>query len=68
VVKGKMIGGFSLVAYPAEHGNSGVMTFMANHAGAIYQMDLGDDTTMLARRMTSFVPDRTWKKVNAPEH
>jgi hypothetical protein len=44
------------------------MTFMANHAGAIYQMDLGDDTTMLARRMTSFVPDRTWKKVNAPEH
>ena len=44
VVKGKMIGGFALVAYPAEYGNSGVMTFLVNHAGTVYQKDLGDDT------------------------
>jgi hypothetical protein len=67
VVKGKMIGGFALVAYPAEYGNSGVMTFLVNHAGTVYQKDLGDNTTMLARRMTSFDPDQTWKKTNVPE-
>ena len=67
VVKGKMIGGFALVAYPAEYGNSGVMTFLVNHAGTVYQKDLGADTTMLARRMTSFDPDQTWKKTNVPE-
>ncbi len=65
VVKGKMIGGFALVAYPAEYGNSGVMTFMVNHAGTVYQKDLGKRTAMIARRMTSFDPDQTWKKVDA---
>ena len=44
VVKGKMIGGFALLAYPAEYGNSGVMTFVVNHAGMVYQKDLGDRT------------------------
>lgn len=63
VVNGKMIGGFGLVAYPAEYGNSGVMTFVANHAGTIYQKDLGDRTAAIARRLTSFDPDQTWKKV-----
>jgi hypothetical protein len=67
VVKGKMIGGFALVAWPAEYGNSGVTTFLVNHAGTVYQKDLGDNTATLARRMTSFDPDRTWKKVDAPE-
>jgi hypothetical protein len=67
MVKGKMIGGFALVAYPAEYGNSGVMTFLVNHAGTVYQKDLGDNTTMLARRMMSFDPDQTWKKTNVPE-
>ena len=41
VVKGKMIGGFALLACPAEYGNSGVMTFLVNHAGTVYQKDLG---------------------------
>jgi hypothetical protein len=63
VVNGKMIGGFALVAYPAEYGNSGVMTFVVNHAGTVYQKDLGDRTEAIARRMTSFDPDQTWKKV-----
>jgi hypothetical protein len=63
VVKGKMIGGFALVAYPAEYGNSGVMTFMVNHAGTVYQKDLGRRTEIIASRITLFDPDQTWKKV-----
>jgi DUF2950 family protein len=63
VVRGKMIGGFALVAYPAEYGNSGVMTFVVNYAGTIFQKDLGERTEKLAQRMTSFNPDQTWKKV-----
>jgi len=64
VVRGRMIGGFALVAYPAEYGNSGVMTFMVNYSGSIFQKDLGPDTTRVAERMTSFNPDKTWKKVS----
>lgn len=60
---GKMIGGFALVAYPAEYGNSGVMTFIVNHAGQVYQRDLGYHTAAIAKRMSSFDPDQTWKKV-----
>ena len=52
VVKNKMIGGFALLAYPAEYGNSGVMTFLVNHSGTVYQKDLGYRTATLARRMT----------------
>jgi hypothetical protein len=66
VVKGKMIGGFGLLAYPAEYGNSGVMTFVVNHSGTVYQKDLGNSTASLAGRMTWFDPDQTWKKVDAP--
>jgi hypothetical protein len=65
VVKGKMIGGFALIAYPAEYGNSGVMTFLVNHAGTVYQKDLGNRTEAIARRVTLFDPDQTWKKVDA---
>ena len=65
VVKGKMIGGFGLIAYPAEYGNSGVMTFMVNHAGTVYQKDLGKRTEAIARRIGLFDPDQTWKKIDA---
>jgi hypothetical protein len=64
VAHGKMIGGFALVAYPAEYGNSGVMTFIVNYAGTVFQKDLGERTAKLAERMTSFNPDQTWKKVD----
>ena len=64
VVRGKMIGGFALVAYPAEYGNSGVMTFLVNHKGEVYEKDLGSRTSRLAERMTSFNPDQTWKKAD----
>jgi hypothetical protein len=65
VVDGKMIGGFALVAYPAEYGNSGIMTFMVNHDGTVFQKDLGPDTGKLARKIESFAPDQTWTKVDA---
>lgn len=64
VVNGKMIGGFALVAYPAEHGNSGVMTFVVNHNGIVYQKDLGRWSYVHAERMRLFDPDQTWKKVD----
>jgi hypothetical protein len=67
VVRGKMIGGFALVAYPAEYRNSGVMTFIVNHEGTVFQKDLGPDTAKLAERMTSFNPDQTWQKVSDTE-
>jgi hypothetical protein len=63
VVNGKMIGGFALVAYPAEYGNSGVMTFVVNHRGTVYQKDLGELSEAIAKRMKAFDPDQTWKKV-----
>lgn len=65
VVKGKMIGGFGLIAWPAEYGNSGVMTFLVNHDGTVYQKDLGKRTDFVARRTSLFDPDQTWKKVDA---
>jgi len=64
VVWGKMIGGFALIAYPAEYGNSGVMTFVVNHAGTVYQKDLGPRTAIIAKRIAVFDPDQTWKKVS----
>ncbi len=62
VVKGRMIGGFGLVAYPARWGASGVMTFIVNHDGVVYQKNLGRETEAIASRMTSFDPDATWSK------
>ena len=62
VVEGKMIGGFALVAYPSEYGNSGVMTFIVNQDGVVYEKDLGKETGKIARAMKTFDPDKTWKK------
>jgi hypothetical protein len=67
VVSGKMIGGFALVAYPAHYRNSGVMTFLVNHNGTVFQKDFGAKTAELAEAMTSFNPDPTWKKVEVTE-
>jgi hypothetical protein len=63
VANGKMIGGFALVAYPAEWNNSGVMTFLVNQDGVVFQKDLGPKTTALARAMTTYDPDSTWTPV-----
>jgi hypothetical protein len=67
IVRGKMIGGFALVAYPAQYRNSGVMTFIVNHTGSVFQRDLGTETAKLAGQMTSYNPDRNWQKVSKAE-
>ena len=64
VVKSKMIGGFALVAYPAQYGSSGVMTFIVNQDGAVYQKNLGKETQKIAQAMKAYNPDKTWKKVD----
>jgi len=63
IVNGRMIGGFGMVAHPANYGVSGVMTFVVNHDGIVYEKNLGKDTTKIARAMKLFNPDKTWKKV-----
>jgi hypothetical protein len=60
VVDGHMIGGFAALAYPAEYGNSGVMSFLINQDGGVFQKDLGADTATVAKTMSSFNPDNTW--------
>ena len=62
MVKGKMIGGFALVAHPAEYGVSGVMTFIVNHDGVVFEKDMGKQTEKLAGAMKKFDPDKTWKR------
>lgn len=64
VVKGNMIGGFAVVAWPAKYGNSGVMTFIVNHDGVVYQKDLGPKTGKIAKAMKRYDPDQSWKKVD----
>jgi hypothetical protein len=63
VVRGRMIGGFALVAYPAVYRNSGVMTFLVNHRGDVYEKSLGPNTARVAASMTAFNPDNTWRRV-----
>ena len=63
IVRGRMIGGFALVAYPAEYRNSGVMTFLVNHRGDVYEKDLGPNTAHIAAGITAFNPDNTWRRV-----
>lgn len=63
IVDGKMVGGFAFVAYPAEYGNSGVMTFIINQDGELLQKDLGKSTTATATAMSEFDPDTGWTPV-----
>jgi Protein of unknown function (DUF2950) len=63
LVRGKMMGGFGVVAYPAQYGSSGIMTFIVNHDGVVYQKDLGTKTASIAQSMTKFNPDKTWTAV-----
>ncbi len=60
IVNGNMVGGFALVAFPSNWGKSGVMTFIVNQQGKVYQKNLGADTTKIAQQMPSFDPDKTW--------
>jgi len=63
VVNGKMAGGFSVLAYPSQYGDSGIMTFMINQNGVVFQKDLGKNTDELAAKVTEFNPDKSWQAV-----
>jgi hypothetical protein len=62
VVRGHMIGGFALVAYPAQYSSSGIMTFIVNHDGVVFQKDLGPETAEKAKAMDRYDPDPSWKE------
>ncbi len=62
IVDGKMSAGFAFVAYPVEYRSSGVMTFIIDASGTIYEKDLGPNTTKIAQAMTVYDPDSTWHK------
>ena len=61
VINGNMIGGFALVAWPAEYGKTGIMTFIVNQQGMVYQKDLGEKTAKAAASMKRYDPDSTWQ-------
>lgn len=65
IINGNMIAGYALIAYPDKWGNSGVMTFIVNQQGRVYQKDLGPDTVKLAAAITAYDPDASWKLVEA---
>jgi len=67
IVDGKMIGGFALLAFPVEYGNSGVMSFIVNHDGVVYSKDLGPETAKAASDIAAFDPDAGWKREAAIE-
>ncbi len=67
IVDGKMTEGFAFVAYPAEYRSSGVMTFIVNEDGVVYQKDLGKKTEVLAKAMKEYNPDSTWQKAGDQE-
>ncbi len=66
VVKGVMIGGFALVAAPAQYGVTGIQTFMVSHDGVVYEKDFGADTLNVFKTMERFNPDKTWNPVEEP--
>ena len=61
VINGNMIGGFALVAWPAEYGESGVMTFIVNQQGKVYQRDLGTNTAKIVKKLSAYDPDKDWQ-------
>ena len=63
IVNGKMTGGFAVLAYPAQYADSGIMTFIINQAGVVYEKDLGKTTADVATAITEFNPDKSWKPV-----
>jgi hypothetical protein len=63
IVNGKMLLGFAMIAYPARYGCSGIMSFIVNQSGLVYQKDLGPDSATVAQAITMYDPDSSWKKV-----
>ena len=65
LANGKMIGGYALVAYPAAYGSTGIMTFIVNYEGVVYEKDLGSGTPQIAQKMIRFDPDASWTRSKA---
>ncbi|MCY2952599.1 MAG: DUF2950 domain-containing protein [Planctomycetota bacterium] len=65
LVGAKLIGGFAIVAWPADYDNSGIMTFIMNHAGIVYQRDLGDETAKIAATMSVYDPGPQWSEMES---
>jgi Protein of unknown function (DUF2950) len=63
IINGNMIAGYALVAYPAKWGNSGVMTFIINQQGHVYEKNLGPNTDKIGSTMTEYNPDPSWQLV-----
>lgn len=66
VIKGYMIGGFAVLAYPARYGVSGIMSFLVNQDGVIYEQNLDQNTAAIASKMAAFNPDASWRQVPLP--
>jgi len=64
IINGNMIAGFAFIAFPAEHGNSGIMTFMCSHQGNVYQKNFGEDSDLIAAGIDEYNPDASWSKVD----
>ncbi len=67
LVNGEMSGGFGVIAYPADYGRGGIMTFIVNQDGVVYQKDLGEDTLKVAAGLNEYNPDGTWAEVKKPQ-
>jgi hypothetical protein len=63
-----MIGGFGLIAWPAEYGASGINAFIVNQAGGIYEKDFGSNTSAAVQAVTAFDPDKTWRAIRSDPH
>jgi hypothetical protein len=61
IVNGRMTGGFAMIAFPAKYGDSGVMTFIVDQTGVVFERNLGPDTAAIARQITEYDPDQSWK-------
>ena len=60
IINGNMIAGFALIAFPADYGSSGVITFIVNQQGKVYEKDLGEETRFIANALEVYNPDKTW--------
>ncbi len=67
VINGNMIAGFAMMAFPAEYGKSGIMTFLVSHQGRVYEKDLGAQTREITRGIQAYDPDDTWTEVTDAE-
>jgi len=63
IINDNMIAGFAFIAFPADHGNSGIMTFMCSHQGNVYQKNFGEDSDLIAAGIDEYNPDATWSKI-----